>query len=257
MKSEDGTGNNGVLQVLNNAILNLSTKDYINQGNVDLLEILDRGGIVIVDIEGIESDIHGVLLESTLSKLSARIRKGKPNPISIFIDEANRVLSSGMDLHNDTLRESNVELILAIQNEEQMIEKFGDTRWESIRKNFKHNYWIDLKHNICYNDQEEKKAKALLIDDTKLMAAEYAFNAQPYMRDILEERFEYTGELPSKFILNYNIVDFEKEQCIELIDSEVNKKEIEYIGKDLKQKLNDEMQRLGYGSPKIELTLNI
>lgn len=246
VKSNDGSGNNGVLQVLNNAVLNLSNKDYINIGDVDLLESLNQNAIVIVDIEGIESDIHGVLLESILSKLSARIRNGMPPPVSVFVDESNRVLHGEMDIHNDTLRESNVELILAAQNEEQLIEKFGLVKWESIRKNFKHNYWIDQKHHITYNDGDTWKSEALIISPESLLEAEYAFNTLEKNRKIFENRFTYEYELPMRFIVEYDILNFEKEMSMYLVDEKLNRKEIEYMGKELKQKFESAMLSLGY-----------
>ena len=101
--------NNGVLQILNNGLMGVSNRDYINFDSLDIMEALEHKAIVIIDIEGLGKDIHGVLLESILSKLSARVRNGTPASVSIFIDEANRVLSTGMDTHNDVLREANVE----------------------------------------------------------------------------------------------------------------------------------------------------
>ena len=254
--SDESSGNNGVLQILNNAVLSLANKDYINIADIDLLKSLNNGAIVIIDIEGIESDIHGVLLESILSKLSTRIRNGRPVPVSVFVDEANRVLLGDMDIHNDTLRESNVELILAVQNEEQMIEKFGETKWKSIRKNFKHNYWINQEHIITYNDDKSWKAEALLINDDSLVDAEYAFNTLFENQKIFEERFVFYADLPEKFVVEYDIVHFEKEMSMYLVDEKYYRKEVEYIGKELKKKLENEMKKLGY-VPKIEFELNI
>jgi len=252
----EASGNNGVLQVLNNAILNISNKDYINTGEVDILRALNEKAIVIVDIEGLDTDIHGVLLESLLSKLSSRIRHGKPEAVSIFVDEANRVLLGDMDIHNDTLRESNVELILAVQNEDQMIDKFGVVKWDAIRKNFKHSYEMDSEHKVSYNNGITISTEALLIEDVMLDEAEYAFNALETTRNILTERFSIDMDLPKKFLISYDIVSFEKDMTMQLIDEKLNRKEIEYIGKELKKKLDFTMNSLGY-IPKVEFKLNI
>jgi len=246
VNSDSGTGNNGVLQSLNNAVLGLANKDYINIEDINLLEALNNKAIVIVDIESIDRDMHGILLESILKKLSLRIRNGKPSPVSIFIDEANRVLMQKTDIHNDTLRESNVELVLAIQNEEQMIEKFGLTKWESVKQNFKHNYHIDLKHQVSYNGQKNRKVEALLINEELLLDAEYAFNSLPENRNLFEERFYFEGTLPTKFSIAYDVVSFEKHMCIDIVDDTSQKKEVEYIGNELKEKLEFTMIELGY-----------
>jgi len=252
VNSTDGSGNNGVLQVLNNAISNISKRAYINTSEVDILSLLNKNAIVIIDIEGLDDDVHGVLLESILGKLASRIRNGEPNPVSVFIDEANRVLLRDVDIHNDTLREANVELILAIQNEDQMSSKFGSTEWQAIRKNFKHNYMIDPNHKVTYNYQKNWLSKPILIDNSLLNEAEYTFNELPQNRKIFEERFNFDGKLPQKFIVSYEIVNFEREMMVEIIDDSYNTIEVEYIGKELKRKIKSTMSELGY-LPKIDI----
>lgn len=249
--SDEGTGNNGVLQVLNNAVLNLANKDYINTDDIELLDALNNRAIVIIDIEGIEAEIHGVMLDAILGKLSVRVRHGVALPVSVFVDEANRVLSGDMDIYNDVLREAKVELILAAQNEEQMIEKFGVIKWESLRKNFKHSYWIDQEHTVTYNDGRSWKAEALLIEPAQMLEAEYAFNALEHNRQIYGKRFLFSGDLPTRFRVEYDVVQFEKDMTLNLIDPQSICKEVEYVGQDLKVKLENEMVNLGLGSNKV------
>jgi hypothetical protein len=254
VNSEDGGGNNGVLQVLNNGIQNIASKDYVNTSETDILQSLNEGKIFIIDIEGLDADVHGVLLESLLSKLSRRIRHGEPTPVSVFVDEANRVLLEDTDIHNDTLRESNVELILAAQNEEQMMEKFGHVKWGSLKKNFKHCYEISVDHYVSYNDKNRWKGKAVLLGTKELNEVEYAYNTLPQNQNIFKDRFTFDGDLPKKYIIEYDIVSFEKEMSLCLIDEKSNRKEVEYIGKELKQQLENEMMRLGY-TPKMKLSI--
>jgi len=256
VNSEDASGNNGVLQVLNNAVLSLTSKDYINTDDIDIFDALSKGAIVIIDIEGIAQEIHSVMLDTILNKLATRIRQGIFNPTSVFVDEANRVLSKDMDIHNDVLREAKVEVILATQNEEQMIEKFGLVKWNALRQNFKHSYWIDQRHKVTYNEQKSWSAKALLIDDIALLEAEYAFNALEKNQTVYKNRFMDSGDLPEKFSVEYDIVHFERTMTLYLVDDESEKKEVEYIGNDLKQKLEKEMAKLEHGSDN-KLQMNI
>jgi hypothetical protein len=122
-KSNTNSGNNAVLQCLDNTIASYVKKDYININECTIAELMQSNAIVIIDTQSFGDDIMKLLLESILKKAVMRLRVGTHKPMSVFIDEANRVLSSSIDLHNDVLREASVELILAIQNEEQMINK--------------------------------------------------------------------------------------------------------------------------------------
>jgi len=252
-KSGEAGGNNGVLQVLNNAIASLANKDYINTQEVDVLDLIEKKSILIVDIEGLNLDVHGVMLESILNKLGRRIRNGTPNPVSIFVDEANRVLPSNVDLHNDVLRESKVELIMAIQNEEQMIEKFNRIKWLSIKKNFKHNYFIDTDHRIMYNHKDEWLSKPLLIDDNQLNDAEYIYNNLIQNKILLEERFSITEMLPERYAISYDITSYEQDMLITLTNDEGYKTNIEYIGKEMKEKIKNKMSALNVDEFTIEV----
>jgi len=255
--SGENAGNNGVLQILNNAIMAVSNRDYINCPGLDLLDAIEKKAIIIIDIEGLGKDVHGVLLESILSKLAIRVRNGTPSSVSIFIDEANRVLSEGMDIHNDVLREAKVELVVAIQNEEQMITKFGEVAWQAIRKNFKHNYEIDLEHNISYNNAPYASVTHLLFQEESLCSAEYDYNFQEHVQKILYENFDIETTLPGKFNIVYNINTFESLGIIDIVDHNNMVLSIEYLGVELKQNLNTQMKRYGFAQKSIQKTFAI
>jgi hypothetical protein len=101
--SDEASGNNGVLQILNNAIATLSVLEYVNKSEVDIMHLIERNSIIIIDVQSIDSAVYSVFLEAVLKKLSARLKFQIPNPVSFFVDEGNRVLSSKMDLQNDVL----------------------------------------------------------------------------------------------------------------------------------------------------------
>jgi hypothetical protein len=255
--SGESGGNNGVLQILNNALMGVSNRDYINDHSLDLLEAIENKAIIIIDIEGLGKDVHGALLESILSKLAIRVRNGTPSSVSIFIDEANRVLSEGTDIHNDVLREANVELIVAIQNEEQMITKFGDVAWQAIRKNFKHNYEINLDHNISYNNESNVSVLPLLFQEKSLRSAEYDYNFQEHVQKILYENFDIETALPMKFNIVYTVNIFESLGTIDIVDHNNMILSIEYLGVRLKQNLKLQMKKYGFAQKHIQKSLSI
>jgi len=255
--SGENGGNNGVLQILNNALMGVSNRDYINEHSLDILEAIENKAIIIIDIEGLGKDGHGALLESILSKLAIRVRNGTPSSVSIFIDEANRVLSHGTDIHNDVLREANVELIVAIQNEEQMITKFGNVAWQAIRKNFKHNYEIDLEHNVSYNNASYMSVTPLLFQAEILRNTEYDYNTQEHVQKILYENFDIETTLPAKFNIVYTVNIFESLGTIDIVDHNNVILAIEYLGVRLKQNLKLQMKKYGFAQKNIQKSLSL
>ena len=236
---ETSSGNNGVLQILNNGLFEVGQKEYINYNDFNLLESLEKNAIIIVDIEGLGKGIHSILLSSLLSKLSTRIRNKNPKIVSVFIDEANRVLSKDIDIHDDVLREANVELILAIQNEEQMIIKFGEVKWNAIKGNFNHIYKIKENHKVQYNDSFDQKVEFLSFSEKELIEGEYEYNNTVNTRIILNDKFEFSNPLPELFQIDYNIDIFEEYKTIDIIDKYGDHSPIEYINHKIKKKLNE------------------
>jgi hypothetical protein len=243
-ESGESSGNNGVLQVLNNAIRNIANKDYVNEEDIDIIKALNEKAIIVFDIEGLDSSVHEVLLESVLDKLSRRVKEEDLNPIAIVIDEANRVLGAQTDMHNDILRESKVELIVAVQNEEQMIAKFGKTKWTAVAKNFKNNYDVGRNHQIAYNEAGHFKGNPLLIDANSLDESEYLYSSIEKNRKIFEESFIGGEWLPEQFMVQYDNLSFEKSKMIVIVDENNSKTELEYVGKSIKKLAKAKIEKL-------------
>jgi len=219
-KSNTNSGNNAVLQCLDNTIASYVKKDYININECTIAELMQSNAIVIIDTQSFGDDIMKLLLESILKKAVMRLRVGTHKPMSVFIDEANRVLSSSIDLHNDVLREASVELILAIQNEEQMINKFTQTVWDSIRENIKHRYFIDLEHTITYRQSSDLiQAEPMRIGAEEMIDADYDYFAMQKNQINLKKRFwSESNILPKAFSVIYDLDAFEHESTIELAE---------------------------------------
>jgi hypothetical protein len=244
-KSTSNSGNNGVLETFNNAISPLSKKDFINEDDLNLIDAINKSAIIIIDIESIGSDIHGVFLESILGKISQRIRKSSDlKPLTVVIDEANRILEESVDIHSDTLREAKCELLLAYQNDEQMIEKYGELKWQSIKNNFKHIFNIDTDHNITYNGTNKSISKPLIIGKKYLQDAEIKFNSISTIKNIINNRFIYDGKLFENFLIEYDIKRFENDYTLTLLSKNKQKMEIEYVGKNKKIEVEKRLETI-------------
>ena len=239
-KSEMNSGNNAVLQTLDNTISSYAKKDYINIDEYTVTNLMDSNAIIIIDTQSFANDIMKVFLESILKKAVMRLRTGTHKPMSVFIDEANRVLFPSIDLHNDVLREAAVELILAIQNEEQMVNKFSKVGWDSIKGNIKHRYVIDLDHRIRYNDGELMTVKPLLPEPALLKDADHAYYALEKNKTNLQKNFlAKIDELPEKFTVNYDLDLFEHASTITLEDKYGDVYAFSYHGEEIINKVNE------------------
>ena len=234
LDASEAGGNDGVRQVLENGLKNIASREYANGGISDLLS---AGKILILDIEGIESGVHGVVLELMLSRLASRTREaGEPSPYSVFVDEANRVLSGGGDIHNDVLRESRVELILAYQNEEQMHLRFPPMAWNSYRQNFRYRFEMREGHRVTFYREDEPVDAFLpdpcLAEERELHEAEYAFNELSGVAGAIGESFLLEGErLPERFRVLYNPRGEGGGSSIRIIGSDGETIRAKYLGK--------------------------
>jgi hypothetical protein len=218
-KSDVNSGNNAVLQHLDNTIASYAKKDYVNINEYTIAELMQKNAIIIVDTQSFADDIMKIFLESILKKAVMRLRTNNTTPLSVFIDEANRVLSPSIDLHSDVLREASVELILAIQNEEQMINKFTKTVWDSVKLNIKHQFTIDIKHRISYNDSDFMFTEPMHLEDSELMDAEHGFYAlERNQRNIQKHFLGESDLLPKEFTVIYDLDLFEHESSVYLKD---------------------------------------
>lgn len=139
IKKGDPAGNSGVHEIIASGLAELSSNPFVNSINPSaprLHDLLADGKIIVVNMEAFPFSIVSTILNTTLSRLSVRAKTHNPPPISIIIDEGNRVLDADSDIHNDILRESAVEIIMAAQNPHQMAIKFSEGKWRSFEENF-------------------------------------------------------------------------------------------------------------------------
>jgi hypothetical protein len=133
----EASGNNGIFFMVSSSIKGMMG-DFLNDPfGKDINDLLEeKQSIVVINTEALTMPITSNILNSVLSRFIPRAKLKNKRAVSVFIDEANRVLSPESDLYTDILREAAVDMTLCVQNEALMIEKFGLTKWVSLQQNF-------------------------------------------------------------------------------------------------------------------------
>lgn len=174
------------------ALQDLADSKFLNHDGASISSLLNDGKIVIINCAGLNDNATELMINSTLSNLVKRIAKSDKNPVSVFIDEAQRVLNGSTDLYADVLREAKVELILAFQNEDILKQSIGgEARYKELVGNLSHQYFFKnsqkqyadganrdfskLSSFEYYHEGQIYKAKPMFIKENDLLKAELAF----------------------------------------------------------------------------------
>lgn len=209
----------------------------LNKDSFDLIDNLEKGKIIIINVNSFSKTILSSFNNSIFSELTKRTIRTEIKPISFFIDEAQKIVSRNLELPIDILREAKVELFLAFQNSQLMIEEIGENKFKSIFKNIKKRYLFknpelfegyDLSklenfeyYNEASNSMEVNKAEKLFINDEELYNCEHE-----YQRFInIHEKYIIDGDF-NNLILVYNeaymndnkVIIKSKDKCERVID---------------------------------------
>lgn len=135
-QQKTGSSNHeSLINSINKPIAALSLKKSLNDDSFDVIEALNQNKIVIINTQEFSDSALSYFSNSLFKEFEKRTNQMANNSISVFIDEAQRVISNEYELPIDVLREARVELFLAFQNEELMVEKLGLNKYKSLSKN--------------------------------------------------------------------------------------------------------------------------
>lgn len=134
-----------VITTLNDSLgfmANQSSKYIASSDNpLNIVDALQDNKIIVINVRVIPDKILEILLEQVFEQLiDLNIKdEDQRHPTSIFIDEAQRLITKEIPL--DVLRSSKVDVVLAVQNETQLISKFGSREdWQQISINIAQKY---------------------------------------------------------------------------------------------------------------------
>lgn len=142
--NNSGTNNSKTLQntilAINMPLMNIAQVPYLNNDKFDIIKNLEIGKIIIINNKKMSDVVLSYFTNSVFMELSKRTANKTFKPISIFIDETQRIISKKLELPIDILREAKVELFLAFQNSELIIEKIGNNKFYALIQNLGNKY---------------------------------------------------------------------------------------------------------------------
>lgn len=213
----------------------LANMDFLNEDAADILELLNTNKIVIVHTHSMSDDSLAHFTKNVLLKLSQRTHQKHIQPVSVFIDEAQRVVGRSSDLPIDVMREAKVELFLAFQNINLMVERMGELRFFALYKNLTTRFLFANKEDYLNYDTSSLKTHEYYVEGETLEAS----RTRPIY---LKEHGKFTAEMNYQKHLNlherYRIDESYKEHIL-LYDSNTS-----LDGMQLLQDIDGNLERI-------------
>ena len=238
---DDDSGKNAVVNHLSTILNQIATKDYLNTNDIDIIKELRAGKIVILDVSTFNENI----LDSINMGIYTRLQKAtykEMKPVSIIIDEAQRVLNAAYLPQTDVCRESEFEYLFAAQDRILLINKLGIINFEELYVNLITKYSFSTESDGVLEEFEFKNlsstskyyALPLYIDKKELLKVEYKYLKLNNFLDLVDfnSKKEYMFIYDTKLMEDYKIM-------VETIDDEII--EVDYLrsfDNSLKMKTN-------------------
>ena len=185
------SGKNAILQVLSQTLLSIANKNCFNKDEFDIVDKLMDGNIIIINVEDFTTRMLNMLNLSITTKLIQQTSiSAKEQPITIFIDEAQKVLNSETLPDVDVCRENNFEFILSTQDKLLLEKQLGILETSLLLPNITSKYsfktmepqeaninttkldnfeYVDMAKNIKH------KVEPIFIDKKELFDVEYKY----------------------------------------------------------------------------------
>ncbi len=127
-------------------------KMFNDSNGIDIAKALNDGKIIIVNSQELNTPLLASFTGSILNELSKRSGQTNINPISVFLDEAQRILTPEVPIFSDVLRENFVEIFIVTQSISLMQEVLGARMFLGIYENL--NTILNFKSTLDREDLE-------------------------------------------------------------------------------------------------------
>ena len=177
-KSQKGVLNS-VIPSLVNPLSNIANMDFLNEDDIDIFDELDKGKIIIINSNNFNDNELSAIMQAMFSNVLHRNIKHNKN-VSIFIDEAQKVLNETFNLPIDILRETKVEVILATQSIANIEAKLGKIKTEELLANLTTKIYLngadkEIKKDYYMKEDKDYKINPIYISDKEAFEAEYQY----------------------------------------------------------------------------------
>ena len=253
-------------------LISLSQNSFFNTNSFDIASALNNGKIIVINTQALSDAAVESLSNAILHELTQRTRSVNLNPISIFMDEAQRILSKATDLPIDVLREAKVDVFLSTQNSALLKDKLKSEKFDALMGNLTNKFYfksstdeeletscmLNMFESFEYISSEDSytslhTSKPLYIDLKQKINIEYKY----------QKKYDILKEYAYEFYEKKSIVEFVprlyKDKKLILIDiktmkeqviNSLNLKSIAHIGykveklfKEVTQEVDEDLER--------------
>lgn len=242
-------------------LINLAQNPYFNTDEFDIVQALGKGKIVIINTESLSDMVVESLNNSILYELSKRTKMHTKHPVSIFIDEVQRMLSKKTDFPVDVFREAKVDLFLATQNSALLKDKLEEDKFEALMGNLTKKYYyrssvdeelesvesissLDIFEYLSSEDSYESisKSEPMFVSSKEKLYVEYMY--QKKLKVL--ENYLYTRKRQA-LVLEYDAKHFYDGKLIAIHKTTMREELVDFISKEESTRLNKEVQKLVQG----------
>ena len=189
----DDSGRNGVVSHLASYTGNIASNDFLNYDDFDIVGELRRGKIIIINVSNLTENSLNLINLGIYSSLQ-RLNQKFLNPVSIIVDEAQKILHADYLPETDVCRESRFEYIFATQSPVLLENKLTTNKYKELIQNVITRMSFATNENDLYEPHiyidtyyRTKYAEPLFINDIDLFKVEVLYQKKLGIFDCVEE----------------------------------------------------------------------
>ncbi len=235
----DDSGRNGVVSHLSSYIGNIANNDFLNYNDLDIINELRSGKIIIINVSDLTENSLNLINLGIYSSLQ-RVNQKFLSPVSIIIDEAQKILHANYLPETDVCRESKFEYIFATQSDVLLKNKLTKNKYQELIQNVITRMTFATNANdLCephiYIDTyyRTQYAEPLFIDDIDLFKVEVLYQKKLGVFNFVPE------DLKNIFYIKFDAKLYEQNKVYKVYKNG-KREETDYFEKDIVLTINIE-----------------